>query len=233
MQMEDRLLSSVAQANANWDIIPPNHPILVGVSGGKDSLALLRLLKVMGRTVFGLHLRAPTSQPESWENEAARLCKFTIQPADWMSSLSHNPCFACSRKRREALIRFAANHGIRRIALGHHREDVTATLLLNIFFSREISTMMPMQPLFGGQFLLVRPLYLVPESWLVRYMHDFPTTKHVCLHAGGSRRKRIREVMTMIQSENPKIDLNDNIIAAMAHIRSRFLPYSPLSEDDV
>jgi tRNA 2-thiocytidine biosynthesis protein TtcA len=232
MTSETRLLKLIADADRQWSLLPPGETILIALSGGKDSLALLKLLSIKEIPMIGLHLHPPGHEPGEWESFAASLCDYHRLPADWLDTLDRNPCFVCARKRREALVRFADRMGLRRIALGHHRDDVAATLLLNLFFSREVSTMTPRRPLFGGRFELIRPLFLAPEELIIRYTRHLPLTRRECPYAAVSRRKRMRELIALIQSENPRTDVADNLFAALRRIRLDFLPYPPYMEEE-
>ncbi len=137
-----------------------------------------------------------------------------------------NICFTCSRQRRRLLLEAAKAHGCTTIALGHHKNDVVETLLLNQIYSREISTMMPKQALFAGSYHIIRPMYFIPESLLVSYAREqsFPIISESCDHEKNTKRLFIKNILEQIQDASPGIDVIDNIFSSMHHIKSDFIP---------
>jgi tRNA 2-thiocytidine biosynthesis protein TtcA len=96
-------------------------------------------------------------------------------------------------------------------------------LLLNIFFSREISTMVPLQKTFGGKFHIIRPLAFIEERLLQQYAwkNRFPVIENPCPEKGRSKRKFIKDLILQIEEEEPK--LRHNIFEAMKHVKKEFL----------
>ena len=76
-----------------------------------------------------------------------------------------NPCFICSRKRRKALFELADKLNCDKVALVHQRDDVIETLILNIFYGREISTILPKQPVFNNKFQIIRPFWEIGKNY--------------------------------------------------------------------
>jgi tRNA 2-thiocytidine biosynthesis protein TtcA len=134
-----------------------------------------------------------------------------------------NPCFLCSRMRRKLLFEMADALGCNRIALGHHKDDIIETLFLNIFYGASISTMLPVQELFGGKLVLIRPLYLLDEDLIRRYAEkmDFPKIRLNCPSAGATKREDIKNMLNGFYRKNRKI--KGNIFHALQNVNPEYL----------
>jgi len=234
-RLEQTLLALIAQANDRWRLFPPGGEVLVGVSGGKDSLGLLHLLCLLPLRITAAHVQVNGPLPPQTADFIQARAHLLELPSEILSQVAgqKNPCFACSRLRRRALLQAAEARGASTVALAHHREDVVHTLLLNMLYSRETSTMLPRQPLFSGRFFLVRPLYLAPQSLLLSLMRELqlPVAPADCPHAGHTRRARIAVLLADLQRETPAADLTDNLFAALFRRNEAFLPHERAEED--
>jgi len=154
---------------------------------------------------------------------------FVIERSD-IGPLSHseynqkNPCFLCSRLRRKLIFETAEKTGCNKIAFAHHRDDIIETLLLNIFYGREISTMVPDQPVFSGKLHIIRPLAYIPEELLKRYAQErgFPAIENLCPTGLVSKRRSIKDILDKLEEDNPQI--RDNIWKAMGHVKMDYIP---------
>ena len=157
-----------------YGMIEPGDRVLVGVSGGTDSMVLLELLRTPKYVIPGDYTVTAVHVDHGFEGsgeDADRLeayfrqigCDYVIDRTD-IGPVAHsevnrkNPCFLCSRLRRRRIFEIADARGCNKIALAHHRDDMIETLLINMFYGREISTMMPMQRIFAGTLHIIRPL---------------------------------------------------------------------------
>lgn len=227
------------KAAVDYAMFERGDRVLVGVSGGMDSLVLLDLLNTPH--VFippGISLVAATIDPgfdgagEDFERLRGHLeragYEHVMERTD-IGPLSHsdynrkNPCFLCSRLRRKRLFEIADEKGCNKIALAHHKDDIIETLLLNIFYSREISTMMPKQPVFGGKIHIVRPLAYIREPLIKRYGRErnFPVVDNRCPTSGNSRRSIIKKLLDTLEKDNRKV--RENIFRAMKHVKVDYL----------
>ena len=227
-------------AVADFNMIQPGDRILVALSGGVDSYALLKLLS--GRKVFitsdfsiiAAHVdlgftgndKSHLEKMEAYlktNSHKYHIEKTTIGIYAQSEKNRKNPCFICSRWRRKKLLELADKYRCNKIALGHHKDDVIETLLLNIFFSREISTMMPKQELFKGKFHIIRPLVYLWERKIKQYaeLYDFPAFENPCPSAKNSKRIFIKKVLAELQREDHQI--KENIFKSLRHVKGDYL----------
>jgi tRNA 2-thiocytidine biosynthesis protein TtcA len=151
------------------------------------------------------------------------LKKTQIGPLAQSSFNRENPCFLCARLRRKIFFETAHELGCNKVALGHNKDDIIETFLLNTFFGGEISTMIPYQKLFGGKLTLIRPLALVEEETVRTYaqFRDFPEVQDGCPTRGTTRRVDIKNLL----GELSKIDkrIKKNIFAALGNVKGEYL----------
>ena len=234
------LLEELAQTIHRHGLIGAGDRVLVAVSGGKDSLALWQLLQdfraqmenfdlcpVHVEAGFGARDREITTGLKAFfasKGDTLHTVSRSYGQEIEQLSLRQNPCFRCSRQRRKALVETANERGCNKIALAHHRDDVIETLILNIFFSREISTMLPLQPLFGGKFHIIRPLWYTDERRLAIFAREqnFPIFESPCPFSGKTKRSRIKRWLAELEKENPR--LRDSIFQSLFHVNLDFLP---------
>jgi tRNA 2-thiocytidine biosynthesis protein TtcA len=227
-------------ASGEYGMIDSGDRILVGVSGGADSMALLELFRTpkyfipadYSVTAVHIDLGFEGSEEDVAGIEAslkATGCEYVIDRTD-IGPVAHsevnrkNPCFLCSRLRRRRIFEIAAERGCNKIALAHHRDDMIETLLLNMFYSREISTMMPKQQLFGGALHIIRPLAYIQEGLIKKFARErqFPVVGNRCPTSGNSRRRYIKELLNMLEKDNRLI--RDNVFRAMKRVKTDYMP---------
>ncbi len=211
--------------------------VMVAVSGGKDSLSLLWLLRdrikriPIKYTITAVHVDPgfggnSLGQLETFfsnHNFKYRILETDIGPKAHGPENRENPCFLCSRLRRKILFELAAEIGCNRIAFGHHKDDLIETFFLNVFYGASISTMLPVQELFGGKLILIRPLYLVDEDLLRRYAHymDLPEIDLDCPTSRSSKREEIKNMLIRFYRSNKKI--KGNIFHALHNVNPEYL----------
>ena len=227
----------------NYQMIKDGDHVMVAVSGGKDSLALLWLLRErIKRIPIEYSITAVHVDPGFGYNSADRLESFLsnnkfeyriiktdIGPTAHGPENRENPCFLCSRLRRKILFKLADEIGCSRIALGHHKDDLIETFFLNIFYGASVSTMLPVQELFGGKLIVIRPLYLIDEDFIRRYVQflDFPEINLGCPTAGSSKRDEIKNMLNHFFRSNKKI--KGNIFHALQNVNPEYLLKNPIS----
>jgi len=222
------LLKKVNKANRDHGLFADGDRVAVAVSGGKDSLSLLRLLRVRQRsareryTLVALHVvpaaDAPcgtggdTSALEAWfESEGVAYAFVPMEEASGQPDReSQSPCFHCAWRRRKAIFLAADRLACNKVAFGHHADDIAQTTLLNLFYQGRLETMRPRVEFFDGQLTVVRPLAYVPEKELVRFAAacDFPPPPAPCVAAGTSRRALMAQVLRAVEETYPKVKIN-------------------------
>ena len=231
----------VGKALHQYGMIEDGDRILVGVSGGKDSLALMWCLNErLSRIPVKYELIAAYIDPgfdgglggpfEAYCTSQGY--EYRIEMTDH-GVLAHsarnreNPCFLCSRLRRKRLFEIADELGCRKLALGHNKDDIIETLFLNIFYSGEIATMVPYQDFFGGAFTVIRPLALADEDLIRRFAvsEGLPVFINPCPTAGVSKRQEIKDMLAQLYRSNRKI--KGSILRAMGNVNHEYLLAPP------
>ena len=133
------------------------------------------------------------------------------------------PCFLCSRFRRKRMIELAEKFNCQKIALGHHKDDTIETLLINIFYGREISTMMPNQPLFDGKYHIIRPLVYIWERKIKEYgkMNNFPLFDNKCPSENNSKRLVVKNILKQLEKDHRIV--KENVFKSLKHVRNEYL----------
>ena len=212
--------------------------ILVGVSGGKDSMSLLWLLRdrlkrlPIKYRITAAHVNpgfdsASTERMRSFFNEQGFdhvVIRGDFGPRAHSPENRENPCFFCAMHRRKALFELADQLGCNKIALGHHKDDMMETFFLNIFYGGSVSTMLPVQDLFKGKVKIIRPFYLLEEALITRYSKHmgWTTIDLGCPTAGRSKREDIKKMLGDLYRSNKKI--KGNIFHAIRNVRQDYLP---------
>jgi tRNA 2-thiocytidine biosynthesis protein TtcA len=227
------------KAVIDYGMISAGDRVLVGVSGGMDSMALLDLLNtpmvyIPHFSVVAVHIDLGFDPACAGSEILARWLgkggyDFVVEKSD-IGPLSHseynrkNPCFLCSRLRRKLIFETAEKTRCNKIAFAHHRDDIIETLLLNIFYGREISTMVPDQPVFGGKLHIIRPLAYIKEKLLKKYAGErgFPVIENLCPTSLVSQRRYIKDILDKLEKDNPRV--RDNIWKAMGHVKTDYIP---------
>jgi tRNA 2-thiocytidine biosynthesis protein TtcA len=226
------------KAILDYGMIAEGDKVLVGVSGGADSLVLLDLLNspmifVPKYSVTAVHIDLGFEGGEGdaglIEGELKKMVSdYVIEKTD-IGPLTHsefnrkNPCFLCSRLRRKRIFEIAEAKGCNRIAFAHHRDDIIETLLINLFYGREISTMMPDQSIFKGALHIIRPLAYLREGLIKKYSGErgFNVVDNRCPTSKTSKRIYIKELLHSLEKENQQI--RHNIWTAMHHVKTDYL----------
>ncbi len=223
----------------DYTMIEEGDRVLVGVSGGADSLALLDLLNapmvfVPRFSVFAVNIDMgfdPSYRDyellETYlqENNYAYVMEKTdIGPLAHSDYNRKNPCYLCSRLRRKRIFQIAEEKNCNKIALAHHKDDIIETLLINLFYGREICTMMPKQPVFQGAVSIIRPLAYVREELIKKYAkeREFPKIENKCPTSKTSKRIYVKKLLKRLEKDNKLI--RENIYKALRHVKVDYLP---------
>lgn len=235
--LEREIRRLVGKAIHYYHLIEDGDRILIALSGGKDSLVMLNILhERRARVPIHYELKVITIDLgyEGSDFEPLRaytrdlgydlvLKKTQIGPLAQSDENRENPCFLCARLRRKVFFETAQELGCNKVALGHNKDDIIETFLLNTFYCGEISTMIPHQVLFGGKLAIVRPLALVEETKVRAYakLRHLPEVHDSCPTRGTTRRGQIKHLL----GELDKIDsrIKKNIFASLSNVKGAYL----------
>ncbi|MCD6184344.1 MAG: tRNA 2-thiocytidine(32) synthetase TtcA [Deltaproteobacteria bacterium] len=227
----------VGKAIHRYDMINDGDRILLGLSGGVDSFILLWILNERKkRILIDYELIAVFVDPgfdDQFGKKIETYCKanefhLLIDHTDYglrahSTENRENPCFLCSRLRRKRLFEIAAKYGCKKIALGHHKDDIIETLFINMCYSGAIGTMVPAQSFFKNEFQIIRPLAFVEQETINRFAKEigFPVLTNPCPSANNSKRSEIKKLLTQLYKTNKNI--KSNIFNSMSNVNTEYL----------
>jgi tRNA 2-thiocytidine biosynthesis protein TtcA len=233
-KLEKKLCRLVGQAIGDFGMIEDGDKVMVCVSGGKDSYAMLDILmKLRERApinfdivAVNLDQKQPNFPAEILPSSLKSLgVQFHIEEQDTYSIVKRvipegkTTCGLCSRLRRGILYRVADELGATKIALGHHRDDILETLMLNMFYAGKLKGMPPKLRSDDGKHIVIRPLAYVPEKLLERYAQDmnFPIIPcDLCGSQPNLQRQVMKEMLRDWEKKYP--GRVENLFRSMHHI---------------
>ncbi|MBD3669303.1 MAG: tRNA 2-thiocytidine(32) synthetase TtcA [Gammaproteobacteria bacterium] len=222
-KLERKLLKQMGRAIEDYNMIQRGDRIMVCVSGGKDSLTLLRLLhlaSVRTNNSFEVFSFTLDQKQPGWDDTALRAWMadnhypYEIYEKDTYSVVLDKTkpgkayCSMCSRMRRGTIYQYAEQHGFNKVALGHHRDDLITSLLMSICYSGEIRSMPPKMISDDRKNIVVRPLAYCAEEDIAEYAEllNFPIIPcSLCGSQEGRSRQRIKQVIDELTAENPDV----------------------------
>lgn len=216
------------KACKEYELIQDGDKIAVAISGGKDSLTLAKLMQELKRhrqVNFSLEFIAmdPGYIKENSDNLLYNCKKLGIPVKLYKSDIfevaekltnGDSPCYMCARMRRGNLYSKAKELGCNKLALGHHFNDVIETILLNIIFAGDYKTMMPkLKAQNFSDMELIRPMYLVKEEAIIRFMKSTGLNPLDCActvtkKKSGNKRYYVKELVKSLLKENENADIN-------------------------
>lgn len=232
-RIEQRFMKGIVR----YGLIEEGDKILVGLSGGKDSLALLELLARRSRiykprfSVVAVHVVMTNISYESDMDYLRTYAEGLGVPFiryetsfDPSTDNRKSPCFLCSWNRRKALFTVAKEQGCNKIALGHHMDDILETLLMNMTFQGAFSTMPPRLVMRKFDMTIIRPMCLVHESDLVEMaaLRGFRKQTKNCPYEKDSHRSDMKEVLRKLESMNPEARFS--LWSSMNNVQTELLP---------
>ena len=229
--------SKFKKALYDYRLIEDGDHILIGLSGGKDSLALLELLGermkifVPRFKLTAVHVTVENIAYESNLNYLKTISeKFNIPfvhyktKFDGTTDTRKSICFLCSWHRRKALFAVAKELGCNKMALGHHLDDITETLLLNLFYQGSFGTMPPKLKMDKFDMTIIRPLSLISEKEMkeIERIREYQKQEKNCPYEKDSSRRNAKNLISELEKWNPEV--RNSIWAAMENIKSDYLP---------
>ncbi len=237
--LERKLLSDVGRAGGDFSLIAPGDRILGAVAGGKDPSALLQLLRRLqerapidfaliavnldqGHPGFPGHVLEGWLKAQGYDHRMLKEDTYRIVTDRIPEGQTY--CALCSRLRRGVLYNAAVELGCNKIALGHHRDDLIETLLLNLFFAGKIAAMPPKLRSNDGRNVVIRPLAYAAEADVARYaeLAAFPILPcDLCGSQENLMRKRVKRLLGELSVEHPRI--RESLAAALGNVSPRHL----------
>jgi tRNA(Ile)-lysidine synthase TilS/MesJ len=227
-RLEHRLKERFVKAMATYHLIEDDDRILVGLSGGKDSLLLTELLANRAKidhprfSVEALHVRMENIQYETDTSYLQQFCdeqgvklhlrttRFEIGEETVNDARDarrqKQPCFLCSWMRRKEMFNLAQELGCNKIALGHHQDDMLHTALMNLTFQGRFDTMPARLKMHKMPLTIIRPLCLIEEADIKAYaeMKGYQKQKKICPYETDSHRTDIKRLYDEIEQMNPE-----------------------------
>ena len=238
--LETRIAKKVTKAITEYLLIEDGDRVMVGLSGGKDSWALLQILDVLRQRAPITFTLIGVTVDSGYDGYRHDLISRTCDERGWEYRIVHTdigdvmddllasdatPCSLCARLRRGVLYRLATEVGATKIALGHHLDDFIETLLLNLFFAGALKAMPARLVSDNGEHTVIRPLVAVTEAEARQYAKErsLPIISCCCPACGdlSLQRQRIKRLIAELEIEHPEI--KSSMIRALGNVAGRHL----------
>jgi tRNA 2-thiocytidine biosynthesis protein TtcA len=246
-KLEKSLLGHVGRAISDWGLIQSGDRILVGLSGGKDSYALMWLLHQLKRRApidfdllgvnldqghpgFEQHVIADWCQANGFAHRMLKEDTYSVVLQKIPEGKTY--CPLCSRLRRGILYDAAVELGCSKIALGHHREDVLETLMLNLFFAGQLKAMPAKLHSDDGRNTVIRPLVYAPEEDLAEFarLMQFPILPcDLCGSQENLQRQQMKAMLAQLEAQHPNV--KSSMLNALTNVRPTHLLDPDLSKE--
>lgn len=221
----------------DYRLIENDDHILIGLSGGKDSLALVELLGERMKVIvprFKLTAVHISVENISYQSDLAYLKAHSEQfnipfvhhtiHFDDTQETTKSTCFLCSWHRRKALFDVAKELGCNKIALGHHLDDIAETLILNLVYQGSLGSMPPILHMKKFDMAIIRPLALISEKEMkeMEQIRDYQKQTKNCPFEKDSSRRDAKKLISKLEKWNPNV--RQSIWAAMENVKTDYLP---------
>ena len=226
-----QIMSKTRRAVDQFNMIEEGDKIAVGLSGGKDSLALLYSLAGLRRfypkkfEVVAITVDMGLGLDQGEVDAMKKVCQelgvhYHIEPTQigevvFEVRKESNPCSLCANMRRGALNSAATALGCNKVALGHHADDLIETLFLSLFYEARLSTFSPVTRLSRKKITVIRPMIFLREMEIVGFTKGKPIIHNPCPADKNTRREFIKTLLKDLEKDNKK--LRENILGAITH----------------
>ena len=226
------ILGLVRRCVEDYDMIQAGDTVAVGVSGGKDSLltltALARLSRFYPKPFRVVAITVEAGTPGMSFDGVADYCRalgveyirvsVPIYEVVFLERREKNPCSLCAKLRRGALSTAMNEHGIKKIALGHHYDDAVETFFLSLFYESRLSCFHPVTYLDRTDITQIRPLLYVSEAMIREAVPrlQLPVVHNPCPADGHTKRQEVKTLIASLEPQYPK--LKESVFAAMQRL---------------
>lgn len=226
-----QMLSPFRKCITDFKMIKDGDKIAVGISGGKDSVTLLKLLaeyRLFSPEKFDLIAITVDLRFDGKDgnySEIQKLCdainvEYFIERTEigqivFDARKESNPCSLCSKMRKGALYECAVKHGCNKVALGHHKDDLIDTFALSLFYEGRLSTFAPKSYLDRTKITMIRPMLYIDEYKIEAYSKTLPVIKSCCPVNKTTKRELVKDIIKKIAKDIP--DVRDMLFTAITH----------------
>lgn len=226
-----QMLSLLRKGVTKYKLIKDGDKIAVGVSGGKDSVTLLKLLAEYKRfspekfDLIAITVDLNFSDKNADFTPIKTLCeqlgvKYYIEKTDIGKVVfdvrkETNPCALCSKMRKGALNNLAKDLGFNKIAVGHHADDLIDTMMLSLFYEGRLSTFAPKSYLDKTGLTLIRPMIMIKEADVISYSKTLPIVDSCCPANKRTKREFVKDVLKNVGKDIPNV--REMIFTALIH----------------
>ena len=239
-ELESRIAKKTTKAIVDFQMLENGDRVMVGLSGGKDSWALLQILDVLRQRAPIAFTLVAVNVDSGYKDYKHDVIARTCEARGWEYRIEHTgigeliddilddgatPCSLCARLRRGVLYRIASEVGATKIALGHHADDFIETLLLNLFFAGALKAMPAKLVSDDAKHVVIRPLVYVGEDEARQYAKqcDLPIIGCCCPACGdlSLQRQRAKRLVAELEIEHPGV--KQSMLKALANVAPRHL----------
>lgn len=226
-----KMLSVMRKGITKYNLIRDKDKIAVGVSGGKDSVTLLKLLAEYKRfspekfDLIAISVDLNFTDSKTDFTPIKTLCdelgvEYFIEKTDIGQIVfdvrkESNPCALCSKMRKGALNNLAKAQGCNKVALGHHADDLIDTMMLSLLYEGRLSTFAPKSYLDKMDLTLIRPMVMIKEVDVLAYSKTLPVVKSCCPANKHTKREYVKTLISKIGDDIPNV--RDMMFTALTH----------------
>jgi tRNA(Ile)-lysidine synthase TilS/MesJ len=236
-KIADKIYYNFRKAIERYGLIEENDKIMIGLSGGKDSLALVEFLARKRRakkpdfSLVAVHISMDNIPYQAEIEYLREYCQsYDVEflhdttSFDPSTDKRKTPCFLCSWTRRKRMFALAKELNCNKIALGHHLDDMLHTLLMNLTFQGSFSTMPPLLTMNKFDMKVIRPLCLVEETQITELaqLRAYKKQKNNCPYETDSHRTSVQTLLDQMIQLNP--NAKSSLLRAMTNIQTDYLP---------
>ncbi len=233
----EKIRHTVGSTIELFQLIKPNDHILIGLSGGKDSLILTEILALRRRyslvpyTITAAHIKVKNIPYLIDKDFLQSFCDNLQVPFIYKEiefeddKQTESPCYFCAWSRRKELFATARALQCNKLATGHHADDAIETMIMNMAMHGKISSIPACFPLFNGDIDFIRPMIQILEKDLTKYaeIQSYKGLKNPCPFDHVTRRKEFRKIIEMIEALHPNAKVN--LFNSMSNWIPEYLPY--------